>query len=229
MSFRVDFHVHTYHSYDSINKPRQIIARARQRGLDAVVVLDHESVKGGLETAKLDTGDILVIPAVEIATDIGDIVGLFMHREIEVREYHEVIKAMKAQGAIVMLPHPYHKHRLPDDIHELVDIVEIFNARAMPERNQLAAEFAEKHSLPAVAGSDAHFPWEIGNCVTEFAETPTSLEKLKEAIVKGRRENRIKYSNPFGIIGSQLLKYWRHPGKLWRRLKKLFGIKSGKR
>jgi predicted metal-dependent phosphoesterase TrpH len=227
MSFKIDFHVHTYHSYDSINRPKQIIERARKRGLDAVVVLDHESVKGGLETSRLDTGDILVIPAVEIATDIGDIVGLFMHKEIAAREYHEVIEAMRAQGAIVMLPHPYHKHKLPDDIYELIDIVEIFNARAMPERNQMAVELAKKYNLPAVAGSDAHFPWEIGNCVTELSETPPSMDKLKIAIVEGERENHIKYSSPLGIMASQMLKYWRHPEKLWQRLKKLFGVKSG--
>jgi predicted metal-dependent phosphoesterase TrpH len=170
-----------------------------------------------------------VIPAVEINTDIGDIVGLWVHREIDDREYHKVIDEIKSQGGLVMLPHPYHKHSLPDDICEHVDLIEINNARAMPERNQMAAELAQKHNLPAVSGSDAHFSWEIGNSITIFEETPGSVEELKELILKGKREHKIRYSNPLGIIYSQLLKYWRHPGKLVERLSKFGRDKSGTR
>jgi predicted metal-dependent phosphoesterase TrpH len=226
MSFKIDFHIHTYHSYDSLNKPAAIIKRAIKRGLDAIVVLDHESIKGGLETACLDTEELLVIPAVEINTDIGDIVGLWVREEITVREYHQVIVAIKAQGGLAMLPHPYHKHNLPDDICEHVDLVEINNARAMPERNRMASEFAAKHNKPAVSGSDAHFLWEIGNSYTIFEDTPSTREELIETILKGQRMQHIKYSNPIGIIFGQLLKYWRHPEKLVQRIQKLFGMKS---
>lgn len=225
MAFKVDFHIHTYHSYDSLNYPESIIGKASKKGLDAIVVLDHQSVRGGLETAKLNTGDILVIPAVEVATDIGDIVGLFVRDEISPREYHEVIKAIKNQGGLVMLPHPYHKHHLQNDLYGLIDIIEAYNARTVPQFNQKALELAQKYNLPVVAGSDAHFPWEIGNCVTVFADTPSSIEELKAIIVNGRRENRIRYSNPLGIIASQLLKYGRHPEKLLHRIKKLVSKK----
>lgn len=226
MAFKIDFHVHTNHSYDSTNRPESILRRARRAGLDALVVLDHETIAGGRETSRLETGGLMVIPAVEVNTDIGDIVGLWVDREIDVREYHEVIEAIRSQGGLVMLPHPYHKHNLPDDICELVDLIEINNARAMPERNRMAAELAEKYNVPAVSGSDAHFGWEIGNAFTIFEDIPGSVDQLKELMLKGKRTHRIKYSNPFGIICGQLLKYWRHPEKLGERLKKIGGGKS---
>ncbi len=221
MSFKIDFHVHTYHSYDSINKPVDIIKKARKRGLDAIVVVDHETIKGGQETARLDSGEILIIPSVEINTDIGDIVGLWVHEEIETREYHEVIEAIHNQGGIATLPHPYHKHNLPDDICEYVDLVEINNARAMADRNKLAHELAERHNMPTCSGSDAHFGWEIGNAYTEFEDTPGSRDELKKILINGKRTNHITYSSPIGIICGQLLKYWRRPDLLLKRLEKL--------
>lgn len=226
MPFKIDFHIHTNHSYDSTNRPETIIQKAKKLGLDAIVVLDHETIKGGRELSMMETGELLVIPAVEVNTDIGDIVGLWVREEIEIREYREVVESIRSQGGLVMLPHPYHKHRLPDDICEHVDIIEINNSRAMPERNQQAAELARQNNVPAVSGSDAHFPWEIGNAITIFDKTPSSVNELKEIILKGPRSHRIKYSNPLGIMYGQLLKYWRHPEKIRERLRKLGKDKS---
>ncbi len=216
MPFKIDFHVHTYHSYDSLNRPANIIKHAKKRGLDAVVVVDHETIKGGQETAKLESEDILVIPSVEIRTNIGDIVGLWVNQEIESREYHEVIEEIHGQSGLTTLPHPYHLHNLPDDICEHVDLVEINNARAMPGRNKMAAELAAKHNMPTCSGSDGHFTWEIGNAFTEFEDIPGSRDELKEIMFKGRRKNHVKYSNPIGILFGQTLKYWRRPDFLLR-------------
>ena len=86
MAYKIDFHVHTNYSYDSTIRPEALIARARRVGLDAVVVLDHDSIEGGRRAAELMSEDVLVIPSVEVNTDIGDIVGLFITDEIRARE-----------------------------------------------------------------------------------------------------------------------------------------------
>ncbi len=228
MAFKIDFHVHTKYSFDSVNKPSTIIKKAKQLGLDAVVVLDHETVKGGQETAGLESDNVLIIPSVEIFTDIGDIIGLFVNREIETREYHEIIDEIHNQGGLVMLPHPLYKHKFPDDLWELIDLIEINNSRAMPDWNKKAAELAHKYNIPAVSGSDGHFIWEIGNAITIFEETPSSREELIEMILKGKRTHQLKYSSPIGIICGQTLKYWRRPDKIVERLKKLAGMDISK-
>jgi len=231
MSFKIDFHVHTYHSFDSINKPKTIIRKARAKGLDAVVVLDHDSIKGGAETARMGANasalpaeDVLIIPSVEINSDIGDLIGLFVREEIKVRAYRDVIKAVKDQGGLVIMPHPYYRHDFRDDLFGLIDLIEINNARLPRAMNQQAKELAEKYQIPEVSGSDAHFPWEIGNCVTEFENVPASTAELKEMLLKGKRVHHVRLSSINNTIASQLIKYAKRPGSLWQRLRKLAGM-----
>ncbi|MBI1885402.1 MAG: PHP domain-containing protein, partial [Chloroflexi bacterium] len=50
-----------------------------------------------------------------------------------------------------------------------VDVMETFNARAMlPSDNDRARRFAEEHSLPRIAVSDAHSAWEVGRSYVEL-------------------------------------------------------------
>lgn len=220
MPFTVDFHIHTNNSYDSLNKPESIIKRAKQKKLDAIVVLDHDTIKGGLQTASINSSDVIIIPAIEVKTDIGDIIGIYVRQEITVREYHQVIEEIRAQNGLVILPHPYHKHDLKDDLFDLIDLIEINNARVSQHKNQLAKELAEKHNLPAVSGSDAHFPWEIGKCMTVFDNTPSSKEEFIEMILKSERTHKVELSGKSVVIVSQLLKYLRRPESLLERLNK---------
>ncbi|MCD6161201.1 MAG: PHP domain-containing protein [candidate division Zixibacteria bacterium] len=220
MSFTVDFHVHTINSYDSLNRPESIIKKAKREKLDAVVVLDHDTTKGGMQTAAINSADIIIIPAVEVKTDIGDIIGLYVRQEIESREYHRVIEEIRSQKGLVILPHPYHKHELKNDLFDLIDLIEINNARLSKQKNQLAKELAGKHGLPVVSGSDAHFPWEIGKCAAIFDNTPSSKEEFIETILKGERTHKVELSGKINIIASQVIKYLRRPESLLERLSK---------
>ena len=83
----IDFHTHTYHSYDSYMKPKKIIRIGKARGLDGIVICDHNTIKGGLETQKINCDkNFTVIVGAEIATDVGDITGIFLTKEIESRK-----------------------------------------------------------------------------------------------------------------------------------------------
>jgi predicted metal-dependent phosphoesterase TrpH len=218
MAFTIDFHVHTYHSFDSLNRPAVILKKARQAGLDAIVVLDHDSVQGGVETASLADNEIVVIPAIEVKTDIGDIIGLFMRNDINESEYHKVIEHIRRQNGLVMLPHPYHGHRLNDDLFELVDLIEINNARLTADKNAMAKKLAEKYKIAAVSGSDAHFAWEIGRSVTMFENTPSSRDELIDMILNGKRTHKIRLTSQWNIILSQLLKYIKNPKSFFKRI-----------
>ena len=219
MAFTVDFHIHTKYSYDALNKPESIIVKAKKCGLDAVVVLDHDTVKGGVKTASLDSHGVMVIPAVEVKTDIGDIIGLFMRKEIESTEYRAVIKEIRTQDGLVMLPHPYYKHKLTDDLYDKIDLIEINNARLLSEMNRKAEKLAEKHNIAAVSGSDAHFPWEIGRCVTVFEETPLTRDEFIDLILHGKRTHKAGNSGIVNTVLSQLIKYIRRPKAILERLR----------
>ncbi|MDR1156113.1 MAG: PHP domain-containing protein [Bacteroidales bacterium] len=177
----IDFHIHTRFSYDSMMSPRKILTIARQRGLDGIVVCDHNTVKGGLEVQKMNRdNDFMVIAGAEIATDAGDVTGIFLSEEIKSRNFTEVAREIRKQGGKLILNHPYRGHDLSKVDFSLVDFIEGFNGRTAEADNRKAVELARKYAIPIVAGSDAHLYAEIGNCKTHVADRETlQIEKTE--------------------------------------------------
>jgi len=161
-----DLHVHSKYSKDSINDPRWIIKVAKKKGLSGVAITDHDTIKGSLIAKKINNDpDFEIIPGVEIKTDIGDIIGLWITEEIKSRSWEEVIDEIHSQGGVAVLPHPYRGHRAVEEIANRVDVIEVFNARTSKELNKKAHELAMKLHKGISAGSDAHVPFEIGRGV----------------------------------------------------------------
>ncbi len=105
---KIDFHTHTYHSFDSNMKPEVIIKVAKERDLDGIVICDHNTIKGGIEAKSVNKDkNFVVIVGAEIATDAGDVTGLFLSKEIESKKFSEVADEIKKQGGLVLLNHPY--------------------------------------------------------------------------------------------------------------------------
>ena len=164
---KIDFHVHTKYSYDSLMSPDKIIERAKKRGLDGVVICDHNTIKGALETIKINKHqDFVIIPAAEIYTDVGDITGLFIKREIKERAFDKVVSEIKFQGGFVLLNHPYSHHKLENIDFSKIDFIEGYNSRLDEKDNDLAVKLAKKYDIPILSGSDAHCYNEIGNSFT---------------------------------------------------------------
>ncbi|MCW3138527.1 MAG: PHP domain-containing protein [Methanophagales archaeon] len=160
---RLDLHIHSKYSFDSILEPKKIIKVAKKRGLDGVAITDHNTIKGSLEAKKINEDeDFLVIVGSEISTEAGDIIGLFLSEEIKSRNSIEVIEEIKEQGGIVVLPHPYRGHKLNEELIEKIDAIEVFNARSSKIENERSVKLAERYDKPVIAGSDAHFSSEIG-------------------------------------------------------------------
>jgi predicted metal-dependent phosphoesterase TrpH len=76
---RVDMHVHTRYSMDSLITPKTLIKVARQWRLHGIAVTDHNTIRGGRETQKINSNqDLLVIVGSEIKTTTCEIIGLFL-------------------------------------------------------------------------------------------------------------------------------------------------------
>jgi len=164
---KIDFHVHTYHSYDSLMKPEKILETAKKKGLDAIVICDHNTIEGALEAKKLNKDkNFTVIVGAEIKTDAGDITGIFLSHEIISREINEVIREIREQNGKIILNHPFKGHDLEKIDISAVDFIEGYNSRLTEEENKKAVELAIKYNKQVVAGSDAHFYKEIGNAYT---------------------------------------------------------------
>src|SRR5437764_12425444 len=64
---RLDLHNHTRHSPDSRVSPADLVARARQVGLDGIAITDHNSV-AGIREAVAAAGDLIINPGFELSS-----------------------------------------------------------------------------------------------------------------------------------------------------------------
>ena len=194
---KFDLHIHSKYSYDSFLSPERIIKIAKKRGLDGVAVTDHNTIKGGVETTKINKGDnFIVIVGSEIKTEYGDIIGLFLNEEIESRIFMEVVEGIRDQGGLVVLAHPFRKGiNLPIDLLKHIELIEAFNARSPKGLNARALELARKFNKSMTAGSDTHLGFEIGRGITIING------EIEEALRKGGARIEGKESNYYLVHG----------------------------
>lgn len=186
-------HVHTKESYDSISSPRKIEKFCEQHKIDIVAITDHETLKGYekmQEYLKNRKSSLKIIPGIEIKTDIGDIIGLFIKREIKESHHKRVIKEIKKQGGLVILPHPYHQHNEKKvEAMKGIDFIEIWNGRTSVYEDKKARDLCKKIKAKPIGGSDAHLVKELNNCTLEFE----NIEKFKEGklkIIKNKKSRK---------------------------------------
>jgi predicted metal-dependent phosphoesterase TrpH/glycosyltransferase involved in cell wall biosynthesis len=167
-----DLHMHTSWSHDCTVDPADLIMYAEGSGLGAIAVTDHNVFGGAVETAALARDhELIVIPGEEVKTDgQGEVIGLFLEDEIpRGMSFADTVAAIKEQGGLVYLPHPFDRlHSIPDPAtlqrHLAdIDIFEVYNARLLFEGyNEEALRFARKYNLTMGAGSDAHVLQGVG-------------------------------------------------------------------
>jgi predicted metal-dependent phosphoesterase TrpH len=193
---RVEFHCHTNASKDSLTTPRELVDACRRKGIDRVIVTDHNSTAGAKVAQALDPQ--LVIVGEEIMTTKGEILAAFVTEEIPAGlTPKETIERLRDQGAFISVSHPFDEFRsggwkLPDllEIVPLVDAIEVFNSRCMlPRFNRDARRFAEKHDIAGTVGSDAHAAFELGRSLL-LLEPFEGAEQMRNVIRKGVPKTR---------------------------------------
>jgi dephospho-CoA kinase len=212
VTWRVDLHAHTSASRDCLTSPADLVRAAREAGLDRIAVTDHDEIDGAF--AAREVAPELVIVGEEVRTAEGlDLIGLFLERHIAPgADFRRTAEAIRAQGGVVYLPHPFDARRGTDEaflagVEDCVDAVEGINARVHdPERNARARSWALARGLPLGAGSDAHLRREVGaaRCVVPPFDGPeTFLASLRAGSIEGRA------SSPLVHVGSTWAKIWR--------------------
>jgi predicted metal-dependent phosphoesterase TrpH len=203
---RIDCHVHTRGSFDSVETIDCVLAYAVDAGLDGVVVTDHDSVSHSIAAADRASAFGLVgIPGVEVSTADGHVLALGIELVPPPGEpFEATVERIREAGGIAVVPHPFQRsrHGVPASAITDCDGIEVFNAHALTGlRNRQAGCFADRHDYPRFAGSDAHRAAAVGYAYTEVAvETanPTSaavLEAMREGRVRagGRRVPPTRY------------------------------------
>jgi predicted metal-dependent phosphoesterase TrpH len=175
---RVDLHTHTMWSGDSTTTPEEFAAAITSSGLDVVCITDHNAIAGAGELR--DRVDCRIIVGEELRTAAGEIIGLFLTDRIPMGLGHlDTALAIREQGGIVYIPHPFDPMRrnlseralreLADA--DLIDAIEVLNAKtSLASLNRRASEFAREFGILAGAGSDAHVPDALGAAFVEIPD-----------------------------------------------------------
>lgn len=208
MDIKLDLHIHSERSPDGCMSVAEIVSLAKSQGLHGAAICDHDAVLP--ETPEL--GDFLVIPGVEVSTQLGHLLGLFVSAPVETRDFFEAVELIHAQGGLAVLAHPFEHSR--DEARltpalPLLDGVEVQNSRAerkIREANALARTFAEKHGLRQFGGSDAHCPAEVGNSFTVVDAPELTPDAVKAALLAGNAAAQGRASRAWYAARSQLTK-----------------------
>jgi len=207
----VDLHMHTDHSGDCATPVEVLLATARDQGLGAIAVTDHNEISGALEAqAKAGQYGVKVIVSEEVKTaSQGEVIGLFLREKIpRGLTLQETIAEIRRQGGLVYVPHPFDRmHSVPDYEHLLaivddVDAIEVYNPRvAIGSFNEEAARFAAKYRIVAGAGSDSHVAQGLGSVrvrMPDFDGPEEFLEALRGAEIR---------TKPSSLLYVQALKF----------------------
>ena len=200
---KIDCHLHTEYSMDSLSPIGELYDRARKLGLGKLIVTDHNTIAGAVRLKEKYPDYVIV--GEEIKTTQGEILALFVKEEVPKNlEPLEAFQRLKEQNAFISLAHPYAFKRYGWTEEEMrtylpyLDAIEIGNARNTRFLNRKAVVFAAKQGLMGTAGSDGHSVQELGQMGLELPDFNTA-DELRAAIRKAK---------VFGKESSLLVRYY---------------------
>lgn len=188
----IDLHMHemTY-SKDSFLELDEIVRIAKEKGLGAVCITDHDSM--GLKEYAAEytrrTG-FPVLVGIEFFSLQGDIVAFGIEDYPKERvSAQEFIDHVKSQGGVCFAAHPFRNNNrgLEENLRTVkgLDGVEVLNGSTSVEACMKAAEYAREYGYVTVGASDCHVPEKVGVCATYYPGEIRTMEELLEAFRSG--------------------------------------------
>jgi len=216
----IDPHIHTLFSHCSISQPQRVIRKAVKLGLGGIAVMDHNDIRGALDTMRCaedmkGRGEIpeefLVIPGLEINSTVGHVGALFVEEDIPMSlEPAELVRAIHDAGGLAVAVHPYHSTGIKDTVFDApFDAVEIesgsvFGTRLV-EQNRALMSDPRMANAAKLGSSDAHYARAMASCFTIVQNLEkVTLSTVREAIMSGdcRPETSTPYRRLQGMLGS---------------------------
>lgn len=194
---KIGLHIHSWLSADTSWTKEQFIDLHQKAGFDALVICDHDEITVAQELSKLNLFKIVV--GEEIMTKDGEIIGLFLKSKIPTGlSLAKTIKQIRSQKGLVCLPHPFDRLRhsavqleaLEKNLDQ-IDLIEVFNSRNIfKSDDQKANNFAQKHNVIPIVGTDAHTKYET-DCaymeINDFKNPDEFLKSVKNGQIIARR------------------------------------------
>jgi predicted metal-dependent phosphoesterase TrpH len=187
-----DIHVHSSYS-DGAASPEELVAQAKKLGLSGIAITDHNEVAGAAAALRLDLGDFVVIPGIEVSSMDGHILGLGVREKVpRGLPAEETVDRIHALGGIAIAAHPF--DRLRQGVGDLIykvgfDAVEAYNGHTILSTRRPEA-YIHDLEVPVTGGSDAHLLCELGAVVMDLPGDPL------DDILHGRGSITVNISKP---------------------------------
>ncbi len=188
--YKVDLHTHSVASPDGSITAAQYHRILKSGQLDAIAITDHNRIDFATDLHhKLGKA---IIVGEEIMTTAGEIIGLYLTELVKPHQTPlATVKAIKDQGGLVYIPHPFETVRKGvsattlEQLADYIDIFEVCNGRAFfQNRSTQAAVWARINNKLGAASSDAHGRRGLGTTYTSLPKPP-HRENLLELLASG--------------------------------------------
>jgi predicted metal-dependent phosphoesterase TrpH len=194
---KFDLHMHTRrYSPDSDIDPFDLVRRAREIGLDGIVITEHDCLwpEDELEELRRAAPGLVVLGGVEVSGRNGDLLCYGVTDLANLRRgmpWGELCREVARQGGATVAAHPYRWGQdfdalIANERPELTGL-EMMSNNMDPDVRRLAAAFHARDPRYATLGnSDAHDLDVVGVCYTEFDADVRTAADLVNAI-RGRK------------------------------------------
>jgi predicted metal-dependent phosphoesterase TrpH len=233
---KLDTHVHTFHSGDasvypfnhfmreSYNTPESVYATARRRGMDLVMVTDHDQISGALALG--DGPDVLV--GCEVTAEFTDldlcvhlnVIDITPEQHAEIQrlrvDIRELLPYLRYEGIYTSLNHVASGINGPltgahvAAILPWVDALEVINGTRLPVQNRTALCVAQAAGKHMIGGSDAHTGRGIGRTWTEVPGA-----RSRQEFLDGLRAGQAQPGGQHGGQTTMMSDFLRFAGNYW--------------
>jgi predicted metal-dependent phosphoesterase TrpH len=189
---KFDLHMHTTrHSPDSAMEPEALVRRAREIGLDGVVITEHDWLWTEDELRELRAVEpgLVVLAGVEVSCREGHFLAYGVTDPFAIPRgigVAELCREVHRQGGAVVAAHPFRWGQKFDDIlatqRPELDGLELMTNNMDADGRRRAAAVQKRQGLAGLGSSDAHSEDVLGVCYTDFDATIASSADLVAAI-----------------------------------------------
>jgi hypothetical protein len=210
----VEMHSHTPRS-DGLIEPERILSwtnalykkgyfRHEHLSVPLVVVItDHDYIYEHGDLKAIHTDELRFLTGTEVSTEHGHVLYYGSHPEIVYTyeldrpqltvkptgpEFFDMVKSV--EGGVASPAHPYREtsvlRELPaDELAGQLVTLEILNGKTPADQNLMAIEYAKKHGIRGIGGSDAHQMSRLYSYLTLFDGPIHSEDDLIMALRNG--------------------------------------------